>query len=153
LLPRISRSELPKRIVNVLVSSAPLATTSCGPQVAKIMEAGLRATLLSGGQLRTPTRIPRESAQMDQRKLLSPLPGGGRVGGVHGRIPWPSRGEWIGKYYQRYFHILSSSQLQPVGGPAIRISQGITSGLRCAKWKPSYPVIARAARIQGDVVL
>ena len=35
----------------------------------------------------------------------------------------------------------------------IRVSQGVTEGLLVRKVQPSYPTIARQARIEGDVVL
>jgi protein TonB len=35
----------------------------------------------------------------------------------------------------------------------IRISQGVTKGLLIQKIQPQYPVLAKAARVQGDVVL
>jgi protein TonB len=35
----------------------------------------------------------------------------------------------------------------------IRISQGVTRGLLVHRVEPSYPPLARAARIQGEVVL
>jgi protein TonB len=35
----------------------------------------------------------------------------------------------------------------------IRISQGVTNGLLIRKVELSYPTLAKAARIQGDVVL
>ena len=44
-------------------------------------------------------------------------------------------------------------KLQPVVPQRIRISQGVTSGLLIHKTEPSYPALARSARIQGNVVL
>jgi protein TonB len=35
----------------------------------------------------------------------------------------------------------------------VRISQGVTRGLLIQKIEPQYPPLARAARVQGDVVL
>jgi protein TonB len=35
----------------------------------------------------------------------------------------------------------------------VRISQGVTKGLLMQKIQPAYPPLARAARVQGDVVL
>jgi protein TonB len=35
----------------------------------------------------------------------------------------------------------------------VRISQGVTKGLLIQKIEPAYPPLARAARVQGEVVL
>jgi len=35
----------------------------------------------------------------------------------------------------------------------VRISQGVTKGLLVQKVEPTYPSLARAARVQGDVIL
>jgi len=41
----------------------------------------------------------------------------------------------------------------PVVPQRVRISQGVTRGLLIHRVEPTYPALARAARIQGDVVL
>jgi protein TonB len=41
----------------------------------------------------------------------------------------------------------------PVTPQRVRISQGVTRGLLIQKVEPQYPPLARAARVQGDVVL
>jgi len=44
-------------------------------------------------------------------------------------------------------------KLQPVVPQRIRISQGVTAGLLIHRVEPPYPPLARAARLQGNVVL
>jgi protein TonB len=44
-------------------------------------------------------------------------------------------------------------KLIPVTPQRVRISQGVTRGLLIHRVEPSYPTLARAARVQGDVVL
>jgi protein TonB len=41
----------------------------------------------------------------------------------------------------------------PAAPKRIRISQGVTKGMLIQKIEPTYPPIARSARIQGQVVL
>jgi periplasmic protein TonB len=41
----------------------------------------------------------------------------------------------------------------PVTPQRVRISQRVTRGLLIQKVEPQYPPLARAARVQGDVVL
>jgi len=41
----------------------------------------------------------------------------------------------------------------PVTPQRVRISQGVTRGLLIQKIEPQYPPLARAARVQGEVLL
>jgi len=41
----------------------------------------------------------------------------------------------------------------PVTPQRVRISQGVVKGLLVHRVEPAYPPLARAARVQGDVVL
>ena len=41
----------------------------------------------------------------------------------------------------------------PVTPQRVRISQGVTKGLLIHRVEPTYPPLAKAARVQGDVVL
>jgi len=106
------------------------------------------------GRLRTPTRIP-EKVQMIREEEAPPQLnyGGGVVGGVEGGIPGGQLGGVIGG-------IISSSSLSAVPKLApsvmpkrVRVSSGVVAGMVINKVEPPYPVIAKAARIQGDVVL
>jgi protein TonB len=78
---------------------------------------------------------------------------GGVIGGVPGGIPGGQVGGVITGI------ISSTSSLaglpKPPMPPAlrVRISQGVTKGRLLAKIEPKYPPLARAARIQGEVIL
>jgi len=81
-----------------------------------------------------------------------PMPAsGGVVGGVPGGIPGGQLGGVIGS-------VISSTnsavpRFVPVVPQRIRISQGVTKGLLIHREEPTYPVLARSARVQGEVVL
>jgi protein TonB len=85
------------------------------------------------------------------REEENPLPAtsiGGVVGGVPGGMAGGSMGGVIGG-------IISST---PVAVPKVavqrvRVSQGVSQGLLIHQIKPTYPPLARQARIQGSVVL
>lgn len=114
----------------------------------------IQSDLLSGGQLRTPTRIPQRVQMIKEEDAPPPMPGaGGVVGGVPGGIPGGQLGGVIGGIVSSTSGLAYVPKLQPVVPQRIRISQGVTSGLRLNKVEPLYPPIARVARIQGDVVL
>jgi protein TonB len=75
------------------------------------------------------------------------------VGGVPGGIPGGQLGGVIGGIVSATSSPAYVPKLQPVMPQRIRISQGVTKGLLIQKIQPQYPVLAKAARVQGDVVL
>jgi periplasmic protein TonB len=154
LLPLYFTQELPKsQLLTFLVAPPPPPPPPpAAQQVAKIMKQ-IESDLLSGGQLRTPTKIPAKVQMIKEEEAPPPMPGGGVVGGVPGGIPGGQLGGVIGGIVNATSNLSYIPKLQPVVPQRIRISQGVTSGLLLRKVEPSYPAIARAARIQGDVVL
>ncbi|MFZ0419671.1 MAG: energy transducer TonB [Candidatus Sulfotelmatobacter sp.] len=154
LLPLYFTQELPKsQLLTFLVAPPPPPPPPpAAQQVAKIMKQ-IESDLLSGGQLRTPTKIPAKVQMIKEEEAPPPMPGGGVVGGVPGGIPGGQLGGVIGGIVNATSNLSYIPKLQPVVPQRIRISQGVTSGLLLRKVEPAYPAIARAARIQGDVVL
>ena len=78
---------------------------------------------------------------------------GGVVGGVPGGIPGGQLGGVIGGIVSATSNLASVPKFVPVTPQRVRISQGVTKGLLIHKQEPAYPTLARAARVQGDVVL
>jgi protein TonB len=72
----------------------------------------------------------------------------GVVGGVAGGVPGGAMGGVLGG-------IVGSSLPPPKVAPPqkIRVSSGVVAGNKISGANPSYPAIARTARIQGTVVL
>jgi protein TonB len=112
----------------------------------------IQTDLLNTGQLRTPSKIPQKIQMIREEDAPPPMPAtGGVVGGVPGGIPGGQLGGVIGG-------IVSATNAAvpkfiPVTPQRVRISQGVTKGLLVQKIEPQYPPLARAARVQGDVVL
>jgi protein TonB len=109
--------------------------------------------MLNNGALRTPTKIPQKIQMIKEEEPPPPMPAsGGVVGGVPGGIPGGQMGGVIGS-------VITSSNLAavpkfvPVVPQRIRISAGVTRGLLIKRVEPAYPPLAKAARVQGDVVL
>ncbi|MFZ0952811.1 MAG: energy transducer TonB [Candidatus Sulfotelmatobacter sp.] len=155
LLPLYFTQELPKsQLLTFLIAPPPPPPPPpAAQQAAKIMKQ-IQSDLLSGGELRTPTRIPERVQMIKEEEAPPPLPGGGGVvGGVPGGIPGGQLGGVIGGIVNATSSLAYVPKLQPVVPQRIRISQGVTSGLLIHKTEPSYPALARSARIQGNVVL
>ena len=106
-------------------------------------------TDIVNGALRTPTKIPQKIQMIKEDEAPPQMASAGVVGGVPGGIPGGQMGGVIGG-------IISST---PVAVPKVatpqrvRVSAGVTSGLLDSESEPSYPPLARQARISGTVVL
>jgi periplasmic protein TonB len=113
---------------------------------------------LIDGRLRTPGRIP-QTVKMIQEEEAPPVlsdGSGGVVGGVPGGIP----GGQIGGVLGGILGSVNSTRagiIPKLATPArperVRISQGVTRGQLISKIEPKYPLLAREARVQGDVIL
>lgn len=110
-------------------------------------------TDLMDGRLRSPSRIPEKVQMIREEEAPPPLmSSGGVIGGVPGGIPGGQLGGVIGGI------VASTSKLPlpnlvPVAPKRVRVSQGVIAGMAIHKVTPEYPLLARQARIQGDVVL
>jgi protein TonB len=106
-------------------------------------------TDIVNGALRTPTKIPQKIQMIKEDEAPPAMASAGVVGGVPGGIPGGQMGGVIGG-------IISST---PVAVPKVatpqrvRVSMGVTSGLLVRKVNPTYPPLARQARISGTVIL
>jgi protein TonB len=110
---------------------------------------------LMDGRLRTPERIPQKVQMIREEETPPPMnSGGGVVGGVPGGIPGGQLGGVIGGIISATSSTAGVPKLATPARPErIRISQGVTQGRLLVKIEPTYPPIARSARIQGQVVL
>jgi protein TonB len=149
LLPLIFTEALPRQqLMTFLVAPPPPPPPPPPPAAAPVVVKKIQSEL-DNGQLRTPTAIPKK-IQMIKEDEAPPSTGvAGVVGGVPGGVPGGSMGGVLGG-------VLSSA---PVAVPKaatpqrVRVSQGVSQGLLIHKVQPSYPALARQARIQGVVVL
>jgi len=149
LIPLIYTDALPKQqLMTFLVAPPPPPPPPPPPAAAPIKVVKIASEMVNG-QLRTPTKIPQKIQMIKEEEQPPDLGAGGVPGGVPGGIPGGSAGGVIGG-------ILSS---QPIAVPKVatpqrvRVSQGVSNGLLIKKVQPTYPPLARQARIQGQVVL
>ena len=156
LIPLIFTEALPKSVQLGFLVAPPPPPPPPPPAAAPVKIVKVIQTDIVNGQLRTPTKIP-QKVQMIKEDEAPPqiASGAGVVGGVPGGIPGGQLGAVIGGI------ISSTSKVAALPRPAttlpaaqrVRISPGITSGLLSFRTEPIYPSIARAAHIQGAVVL
>jgi protein TonB len=99
------------------------------------------------GALRTPTKIPKKIERIVEDEAPPPQ-NAGVMGGVIGGVAGGSAGGVLGG-------VLSAANAAPpkVAPQKVRVSSGVASGLLMSPIRPTYPQIAKQARIQGSVVI
>ena len=154
IMPLVFTESLPKaQLLTFLVAPPPPPPPPppAAQQVQRVVRQ-IQTDMLNTGQLRTPSRIPQRVQMIREEDAPPPMPAtGGVVGGVPGGIPGGQLGGVIGG-------IVSATnaavpKFVPVTPQRVRISQGVTRGLLIQKIEPQYPPLARAARVQGEVLL
>src|ERR1700741_4120942 len=150
LIPLIFTEALPKTVTLGFLVAPPPPPPPPPPAAAPVKIVKVIQTDIINGQLRTPTKIPQKVQMIKEDEAPPPVMAStGVVGGVPGGVPGGSMGGVIGS-------VLSST---PVAVPKIatpqrvRVSSGVQSGLLIRKVNPTYPPLARQARIQGVVIL
>ena len=150
LIPLIFTEALPKGQMMFLLVAPPPPPPPPPPAAAPVHIQKQIQTDIVNGELRTPTKIPKKVLENLKEDEAPPqMAVTGVVGGVPGGVPGGSMGGVIGS-------VLSST---PVAVPKIatptrvRVSSGVSTGLLIRKVPPTYPPLARQARIQGVVIL
>ncbi len=150
LIPLIFTEALPKTVTLGFLVAPPPPPPPPPPAAAPVKVVKVVQTDIINGQLRTPTKIPKKVEMIKEEEAPPPVMAStGVVGGVPGGVPGGSMGGVIGS-------VLSST---PTVAPKIatpqrvRVSAGVTSGLLIRKVNPTYPPLARQARISGKVIL
>src|SRR5437660_9424033 len=150
LIPLIFTEALPKSIQLGFLVAPPPPPPPPPPAAAPVKIVKVIQTDIVNGQLRTPTKIPQKVQMIKEEEAPPPVMAAtGVVGGVPGGVPGGSMGGVIGG-------IISSTPMAvpKVATPQrVRVSQGVSQGLLIRKVQPTYPPLARQARIQGQVML
>ena len=156
IVPLVFTQELPKAQLLTFLVAPPPPPPPPPPaveQAARVMRQ-IQTDVLSTGQLRTPSRIPQKVQMIKEEEAPPPIPAnGGVVGGVPGGIPGGQLGGVIGGIVNATSSLNAVPKFIPVTPQRVRISQGVTKGLLIHRVEPMYPPLAKAARVQGDVVL
>ena len=156
IVPLVFTQELPKAQLLTFLVAPPPPPPPPPPaveQAARVMRQ-IQTDVLSTGQLRTPSRIPQKVQMIKEEEAPPPIPAnGGVVGGVPGGIPGGQLGGVIGGIVNATSALNAVPKFIPVTPQRVRISQGVTRGLLIHRVEPTYPALAKTARVQGDVVL
>src|SRR5258708_5785365 len=150
LLPLIFTEALPKQMTMSFLVAPPPPPPPPPPAAAPVKIVKQIQTDIVNGALRTPTKIPQKIQMIKEEEAPPPaMASSGVVGGVPGGIPGGSMGGVMGSI------ISSGSAIVPkIATPQrVRVSAGVTSGLKVKDVKPVYPPLAGGARFQGRVVL
>jgi protein TonB len=150
LIPLIFTEALPKGTTMFMLVAPPQPPPPPPPAAAPVKVVKQIQTDIVNGELRTPTKIPKKVQMIKEDEAPPPaMASAGVVGGVPGGVPGGSMGGVMGS-------ILNST---PTVAPKIatpqrvRVSSGVSTGMLVRKVPPTYPPLARQARIQGTVIL
>jgi periplasmic protein TonB len=149
LMPLIFTEALPKQQLMTFLVAPPPPPPPPPPAAAPVKIVHQIQTDIVNGALRTPTKIPQKIQMIKEDEAPPQMAAAGVVGGVPGGIPGGQMGGVLGGI------INSGTVAVPkVATPQrVRVSAGVTSGLLIRKVNPTYPPLARQARISGTVVL
>ena len=157
LIPLAFTEQLPKaQLMTFLVAPSPPPPPpppAAAEQIQRVVKQ-IQTDVLNNGELRTPTKIPVKIQMIKEEEPPPPMPAsGGVVGGVPGGIPGGQLGGVIGSVISSTSSLAAVPKFIPVTPQRVRISQGVTKGMCIHRVEPTYPPLARSARVQGDVVL
>ena len=151
LIPLIFTEALPKAQLMTFLVAPPPPPPPPPPAAAPVKIVHQVQTDIVNGQLRTPTKIPKKVEMIKEDEAPPPVMAAtGVVGGVPGGVPGGSMGGVLGSIASAG----AVAAMPKIATPTrVRVSSGVQSGLLIRKVQPTYPPLARQARIQGTVVL
>ena len=155
-VPLMFTEELPKAQLLTFLVAPPPPPPPPPPAAAEVKRVvrQIETDVLNNGALRTPTKIPQKIEMIKEEEAPPPMPAsGGVVGGVPGGIPGGQMGGVIGSVISASSSLAAVPKFVPAVPQRIRISAGVTKGLLIHRVEPTYPTLAKSARVQGDVVL
>jgi periplasmic protein TonB len=147
LIPLMFTEALPKAMTMTFLAAPPPPPPPPPPPAAVKIVKQVETDMVNN-QLRTPTKIPKK-VEMIKEEDTPPPQMAGVVGGVPGGVPGGQMNGVIGG-------IISSTPaaIPKVATPQrVRVSAGVTQGLKVKNVNPVYPQMAKIARVQGPVVL
>ena len=150
LIPLLFTEALPKtQLMTFLVAPPPPPPPPPPPAAAPIKIVKQVQTDIVNGQLRTPTKIPEKVQMIKEDEAPPPVTS---MAGVVGGVPGTAGGQ-IGGVIGGIIASTPVAVPKVAAPQRVRVSQGVIQGNKIRDVRPSYPPLARQARIQGTVVL
>ena len=156
LIPLIYTEALPSQTLHTLLVAPPPPppppppAPAAPPKVIKVVQ-----TNIINNQLQAPVKVPTKIAMIKEEEAPPPVASSGGVqGGVQGGVAGGAMGGVIGG-------MIGSTAPPPPPQPKVappppqkvRVSQGVMQGNLINQVKPTYPTMAKTARISGAVIL
>jgi len=150
LIPLIFTEALPKQQLMTFLVAPPPPPPPPPPAAAPVKIVKVIQTDIVNGELRTPTKIPQKVQMIKEDEAPPPVMAStGVVGGVPGGVPGGSMTGVLGGIVNS-----TTVAVPKIATPQrVRVSSGVQSGLLVRRVNPTYPPLARQARIQGVVLL
>jgi protein TonB len=157
LVPLFFTDSLPKQQLMGYLVAAPPPPPPPPPPAAPVVRAAVKPTseIIDNGKLKAPTVIPKKIAIITEPEPPPPS-AGGVVGGVVGGVPGGQMGGVVGGVLGGIVTaapVAVPKEAVPPQPQRVKVSSGVISGLLVRKVQPTYPPLARQARISGVVVL
>ena len=152
LIPLIYTEALPKQqLMGYLVAPPPPPPPPPPPAAVQVVKLVKVQTEIDNGQLKAPTAIPKKIQMIKEDE--APPSTGGVMGGVVGGVPGGQAGGVVGGVLGSIVNAAPTAVPKVATPQRVKVSAGVTSGLLIRKITPTYPPLAKQARIQGSVVL
>ena len=146
LIPLLFTEALPKAMTMTFLAAPPPPPPPPPPPAAVHVVKQVETDLVNN-QLRTPTKIPKKVEMIKEEEAPPP-----QMSGVVGGVPGAAGGQ-IGGVIGGIINSTPVAVPKIATPTRIRVSQGVTQGLKVHDVMPQYPQMAKIARVQGPVVL
>src|SRR5947207_8210044 len=146
LLPLLFTEALPKTQLMTFLVAPPPPPPPPPPAATPVKVVKQIQTDIINGQLRTPTKIPEKVQMIKEEEAPPPVTS---MAGVVGGVPGAAGGQ-MGGVIGGIINSTPDAVPKVATPQRVRVSQGVTQGLRLRKIQPAYPPRARQARIQAS---